>query len=42
MKNGTRTQGDQELKIQTKCNEKHEQGTRGLRFQNINKVQGKE
>lgn len=42
MKNGTRTQGDQELKIQTKCNEEHEQNTRGLRFQNTSKVQRKE
>lgn len=42
MKNGTRTQGDREFKIQTKCNEKHEQGIRGFKFQNTNKVQGKE
>jgi hypothetical protein len=38
MKNGTGIHGDQELKIQTKCNEEHEQGTMGLRFQNTNKV----
>lgn len=35
-------QGDQELKIQTKCHEEHEQGTRGLRFQNTNKMQWKD
>ncbi len=38
MKNGTRIQGDQEVKIQTKYNEEREQGTMGLR-QNTNKMQ---